>query len=68
MLTPLCISFRRARRRRGRDPLSSKLRSYNDDDGDDNDDDNKDAVIASMSKNDDDYDIVFFTIVGKDVE
>jgi hypothetical protein len=48
--------------------LSSKPQSYNDNNEDDNDNDDKDAVIASMSKNDDDHDIVFFAVVGEATE
>jgi hypothetical protein len=64
----LSISCRRARRRRGGDPLLSKPWSYNKDDNDDNDNDNKDAVIASASKIDDDHDIIFFEVIGKAAE
>jgi hypothetical protein len=67
-LTPLHISCQRARRRRGRDPLSSKLRNDNGDNKDDNDDDDKDAVIASASKNDDNHHIVYFAVIGEAAE
>jgi hypothetical protein len=65
MLTPLRVSCRHARRRRGRDPLSSKPWSYNDDNDGDNDNDDKDAVNASVSKNDDNHDIIFIAVIGK---
>jgi hypothetical protein len=64
----LRIRCQRARRRRGGDPLSSKLWSYNDNKDNDNNNDDKDAVIASTSKNDDDHDIVFFAVIGKAAE
>ncbi len=65
---PLRISCQHARRRRGGDPLSSKPRSYNDDNNDDNDNDDKDAALASVSKNDNDHDIIFFAVVGEAAE
>jgi hypothetical protein len=67
-LTPLRISCQHVRRRRGGDPLLSKLWSYKNDNGDDNDNDDKDAAIASASKNDNDHDIVVFAVIGKAAE
>ncbi len=68
MLMPLRVSCLHTRRRRGGDPLLSRLRSYNDNGNDDNDDDDMDAVIASASKNDDDHDIVFFAVISQAAE
>jgi hypothetical protein len=67
-LMPLRISCQRTRRRRSRDPLSPKLRCYNDDNNDDNNEDDKDSAVASVSNNDDDHDIVFFAVIGKAAE
>ncbi len=64
-LTPVRISCRCARRRRGWDPLSSNPRSYNNDNNDGNDNDDKNSVIASTSKNNDDHNIVFFAVLAK---
>ncbi len=67
-LMPLHVSCRHARRRRGSDQLLSKLWSYNNDDNNDNEDDNKDALVASVSKNDDDHNIAFIAVFGKATE
>jgi hypothetical protein len=69
---PSRISCHCTRRRRGRDLSSSKPRSNNDNNNenynDDNNKNNKDAKFASLSKNNDDHNIVFIVIFVKAVE